>query len=216
MNKEWSDQNKQMQKFISKQQTFDDGIKLLLELRENLFFQITQIVNDYPAETFWKMPYKNAKGYHNLTLAFSIWHIFRIEDIVVHSLILNDKQIFFSGDWQEKIGSKIITTGNELQSDEVEAFSKVLNVNALYEYAGAVKISTDAFLKQLKYTELKRIFGEEDKRRLFENGSISHDEEAVWLIDYWCNKNITGLIKMPLSRHWIMHIEAMQRIKNKL
>ncbi len=216
MNKEWSDQNKQMQKFISKQQTFDDGIKLLLELRENLFFQITQIVNEYPSETFWKMPYKNAKGYHNLTLAFSIWHIFRIEDIVVHSLILNDKQIFFSGDWQEKIGSKIITTGNELQSDEVEAFSKVLNVNALYEYAGAVKISTDAFLKQLKYTELKRIFGEEDKRRLFENGSISHDEEAVWLIDYWCNKNITGLIKMPLSRHWIMHIEAMQRIKNKL
>lgn len=216
MNKEWSDQNKQMQKFISKQQTFDDGIKLLLELRENLFFQITQIVNDYPVEVFWKMPYKNAKGYHNLTLAFSIWHIFRIEDIVVHSLILNDKQIFFSGDWQEKIGSKIITTGNELQSDEVEAFSKVLNVNALYEYAGAVKISTDAFLKQLKYTELKRIFGEEDKRRLLENGSISHDEEAVWLIDYWCNKNITGLIKMPLSRHWIMHIEAMQRIKNKL
>lgn len=63
-----------------------------------------------------------------------------------------------------------------------------------------VKISTDAFLKQLKYTELKRTF----------------DEEAVWLIDYWCNKNITGLIKMPLSRHWIMHIEVMQRIKNKL
>ena len=26
-------------------------------------------------------------------------------------------------------------------------------------------------------------------------------------------KDISGLIKMPLSRHWIMHIEAANRIK---
>ena len=216
MNKEWSDQNKQMQKLISKQQTFDDGIKLLFELREKLFLQITQIINGYPAEAFWKMPFKNADGYHNLTLAFSIWHIFRIEDIVVHSLILNNKQIFFSSNWQEEIGSKIVTTGNELQSDEIEEFSKHLNVSALYDYATAVKASTDEFLTQLKYDNLKQTFGEEDKKRLIENGSISHDEDAVWLIDYWCGKDIAGLIKMPLSRHWIMHVEAMQRIKNKL
>ena len=30
------------------------------------------------------------------------------------------------------------------------------------------------------------------------------------------NKDIKGLIQMPFSRHWIMHIEAMQRIKNRL
>ncbi|MDD6401173.1 MAG: phage head-tail adapter protein, partial [Lachnospiraceae bacterium] len=39
---------------------------------------------------------------------------------------------------------------------------------------------------------------------------------AVWLIDYWCSKDISGLIKMPLSRHWIMHIEAANRIKEKI
>lgn len=39
---------------------------------------------------------------------------------------------------------------------------------------------------------------------------------AVWLIDYWCNKDIRGLIQMPFSRHWIMHTEACLRIKNKI
>ena len=46
--------------------------------------------------------------------------------------------------------------------------------------------------------------------------SIWHDENAVWLIDYWCNKDVRGLIQMPFSRHWIMHIEACLRILNKL
>ncbi|MEG0274645.1 MAG: phage head-tail adapter protein, partial [Longicatena sp.] len=30
------------------------------------------------------------------------------------------------------------------------------------------------------------------------------------------NKNIKGLIQMPFSRHWIMHVDACLRIKNKL
>ena len=44
----------------------------------------------------------------------------------------------------------------------------------------------------------------------------STEENAVWLIDYWCNKDIRGLIKMPFSRHWIMHIEACIHILNKI
>lgn len=44
----------------------------------------------------------------------------------------------------------------------------------------------------------------------------STDENAVWLIDYWCQKDARGLIQMPFSRHWIMHIEASLRIRNKL
>ena len=47
-------------------------------------------------------------------------------------------------------------------------------------------------------------------------GVVSSDENAVWLIDYWCNKDLRGLIQMPFSRHWIMHTEACLRIKNKL
>lgn len=42
-----------------------------------------------------RMPFPNAKGYHCKTIAYSVWHILRIEDIVAHSLIQNDQEIFF-------------------------------------------------------------------------------------------------------------------------
>ena len=71
-------------------------------------------------------------------------------------------------------------------------------------------------LMGLEYGDLKRKFTDEDKKRVIDSRSVSTDEDAVWLIDYWCDKDIGGLIRMPFSRHWIMHIEAMCRIKNKL
>ena len=68
-------------------------------------------------------------------LSYSIWHIFRIEDIVAHTLIVKDEQIFITGGYQKKVGSPIITTGNELQGQGIAGFSKQLNIRALYEYA---------------------------------------------------------------------------------
>ena len=44
---------------------------------------------------------------------------------------------------------------------------------------------------------------------------VSGDENAYWLIDYWCGKDVKGLIQMPFSRHWIMHIEACIKIRDK-
>ena len=103
MNKDWSEKNKQIQMLLGKKATYEEGIKLLIEFRQELFQQITYIVNGFPKEAFYQMPYGGAKGYHSKTLAYSIWHIFRIEDIVAHSLIQNDEQIFFSGGYQEKM-----------------------------------------------------------------------------------------------------------------
>lgn len=63
---------------------------------------------------------------------------------------------------------------------------------------------------------LKKKISEERKEYLKSLNVVSNDENAIWLIDYWCGKDIRGLIQMPFSRHWIMHIEASLRIKNKV
>ncbi len=216
MNKEWSEKNKKMQTLIGKEATFREGIGVLLELREDLFRQITSIVDTYPPEALFQMPFPKAEGYHSKTLAYSMWHIFRIEDIVAHTVMLRDSQILFSNGFLEKTGSPIITTGNELKGAEIAEFSRRLDVIAVYQYCKAVKDSSDEMLKGLEYRDLKRKFSDEDKKRVTDSHSVSTDEAAVWLIDYWCDKDIRGLIRMPFSRHWIMHIEAMCRIKDKL
>lgn len=216
MNKDWSEKNKQIQILLGKESTYRDGIELLIELREELFEQISQIVSGYPVEAFYQRPFANANGYHSKTLAYSIWHIIRIEDIVAHTLIAGDEQIIVTGGYQKKIGSPIVTTGNELQGQEIAEFSKQLNIKALYEYAKEVMLTSNSLLLSLKYSQMKTTFSDADRERLTGSGCVSADENASWLIDYWCGKDVRGLIKMPFSRHWIMHIGAMQRIKNKL
>ena len=109
-------------------------------------------------------------------------------------------QVFFAGNYQERIHSPIVTTGNELVGQQITDFSKRLDLDALYSYMFEVRESTENMLEQLSYDDLKRKI----------------PEDAIWLMDYWCRKDIRGLIQMPLSRHWIMHTEACLRIKDRI
>ena len=216
MDNDWSVKNKKMQDLLSKEATFAAGIKVLLELRAELFEQITSIIKTFPPAAFYQMPFGVGDGNQCTTLAWSLWHLFRIEDIVAHTLILKDEEVLFSGDWLDKTNSQIITTGNELDGEAMIEFSKKLNVKLTYDYCKTVMESTNEMLVGLKFADLKKAFSADDKERLIASKCVSPDENSVWLIDYWCGKNIKGLVQMPFSRHWIMHVEAMRRIKNKL
>lgn len=216
MNKEWSNLNKTMQVQIKKEDTFSEGIKTLLILRQKLIDELYQLKKELTIEDFNAIPFINADGYHSKTITYSIWHIFRIEDIVAHSLVKGDEQIFFSDDYKNRIGSPIITTGNELVKEQISDFSKLLDLEELYAYVSDVKNGTDEILKELKYSDIKRKMTDKDKDYLKSLSVVSTDDNAYWLIDYWCGKDVRGLIQMPFSRHWIMHIEAILRIKNKI
>lgn len=215
MNKEWSEKNKLIQQLLKKS-TFSEGINELLDLREILMNQILLWKDELDKEDYSAIPFINADGYHSKTIAYSLWHIFRIEDIVVHTLILKDEQVLFSDSFQERMNAPIITTGNELVKEQIAEFSQKLNIDVLHEYILAVKRSTDAWLMHIEYSALKVKFDDSDKTSIKKLNVVSKDENAIWLIDYWCNKDIKGLIQMPLSRHWIMHIEAALRIKKKI
>ena len=216
MNKEWSELNKTMQAQLKKKDTFDDGIATLLELRKQLWNTISSYKKELKREDFDSIPFINADGYHSKTIAYSLWHIFRIEDIVAHTLIKGDEQVFFAKGYQEKTCSPIITTGNELVKMEISDFSGKLDLDALYSYISDVKKSTDKILKGLSFEDTKKKISDERRKELETLGVVSEDESAIWLIDYWCGKDVRGLIQMPFSRHWIMHIEACERIKSKI
>lgn len=216
MNKEWSELNKKMQSQIKNRDTYRNGINTLFELRDQLMKTVISFRDELSRNDFNAIPFINAEGYHSKTIAYSLWHIFRIEDIVAHTLINCDEQIFFSGDYQKRINSPIITTGNELVRNAISDFSKELDINELYSYISEVKESTEAILRELPYEMLKQKVPADRREILQSMNVVSSDENAVWLIDYWCGKDIRGLIQMPFSRHWIMHIEASLRIRNKI
>ena len=216
MNKEWSELNKSMQSFLRKKDTYNDGIGALFKLRKDLMETVLSFKDELEREDFNAIPFINAEGYHSKTTVYSLWHIFRIEDIAAHTLINGDEQIFFQENYKKRINSPIITTGNELVGQDIADFSAQLNIDELYTYIVEVKKSTESVLSKLPFDMLKNKISPERKERLISLNTVSTDENAAWLVDYWCSKDIRGLIQMPFSRHWIMHIEASLRIMKKL
>lgn len=83
-------------------------------------------------------------------------------------------------------------------------------------YIHEVKAQTEKIFCALSYSDLKKKVSAEHRKELESLNVVSTDESAAWLIDYWCGKDFRGLVQMPFSRHWIMHIEAALRIAGKL
>lgn len=201
---------------ISNENTFHSGIKDLLLLRKQLFDILLQFKTELCRDDFNAMPFIGADGFHSKTIAYSLWHIFRIEDIVSHTLISGDDQIFFVGNFQERIGAPIVTTGNELIGHEIADFSQTLDLDELYQYASSVKDSTEKMLENLTFADLKRRIAVADKAHLESLDVVSQSDNARWLIDYWCGEDLKGLILMPFSEHWMAHIYACMLIRDKI
>lgn len=216
MNKSWSELNRKMQIQLKKEATFSDGIETLFELRKELMQAADGFFRDFSREEFCAMPFINAEGYHSKTVAYSLWHIFRIEDIVANTLIAGCGQVFFRGNYKERTNSPIITTGNELVKQQIAEFSRQLNLGELQNYIHEVKAQTEKILCALSYSDLKKKVSAKRRKKLESLNVVSTDESAAWLVDYWCGKDFRGLVQMPFSRHWIMHIEAALRIAGKL
>ena len=243
MNKAWSELNKKMQIQLKKEATFADGIETLFELRNELMQVADEFFRDLSREEFCAIPFLNAEGHHSKTVAYSFWHIFRIEDIVANTLIAGEliagkkidnetarlgtktsgmnehfcrEQIFFRGCYKERTKSPIITTGNELVKQQIADFSHQLNLAELQNYIHEVRTETEKILSTLSYSDLKKKVSAERRKELESLNVVNPDESAAWLIDYWCGKDFRGLILMPFSRHWIMHIEAALRIVGKV
>lgn len=216
MNKEWSELNKSFQELIIKKETFDEGKQKLLELRKKLFETIMNVKNGFNPKGYSLIVFPNSKGYDSKTMAYSIYHITRIEDIVCNTIINNLEQVFDKNDYQKRLNINIKTTGNELNKDEIISFSESINIIELFNYFEEVYLESNDYISNLKYEDIKKKIPQDKKNYLYASNYVSHNEASIWLIDYWCSKNILGLLKMPFSRHWIMHIEAFLRIKNEI
>lgn len=216
MNEEWRKLNKEFQTLISKRATFEEGKSKLLELRKSLYDMIMMVKNGFNPKGYSLSPFSKSKGYDSKTMAYSLYHATRIEDIVCHTLLKSDEQIFVKGDYQNRLKIDIETTGNELKGDDLISFSKQISLSELFSYFNDVFLQTNEYIASLQFSDLKIKISKDKKKYLYDTNFVSKDIDAIWLIEYWCSKNTLGLLMMPLSRHWIMHIEAFLKIKNEI
>lgn len=217
MDKNYSERHKVILSQLKKELSFYDGIKNLIDLREDLFFNhVEKYFSRLSKDDFCKIPFAGSTGNKDATISWSIYHVFRIEDIICHNFISNDEQIFFAQNYQKKMNCSVITTANEMNDEQMIEFSKDLNPDELFSYAKEVKNVSQKVLSNLTFKQAKEKVSEQQKQKLLMQNVVSTNPEAFWLVDYWCKKNIRELLQMPFSRHWIMHIEACEAICKKI
>ena len=217
MDKNYSERHKVILSQLKKEISFEEGIKNLIDLREDLFLNhVDKYFSRLSKDDFCKIPFAGSPGNKDATISWSIYHVFRIEDIICHNFISNDEQIFFAQNYQKKMNCSVITTANEMNDEQMIEFSKDLNPDELFSYAKEVKNVSQKVLSNLTFKQAKEKVSEQQKQKLLMQNVVSTNPEAFWLVDYWCKKNIRELLQMPFSRHWIMHIEACEAICKKL
>lgn len=146
------------------------------------------------------------------TIAWHLWHIARIEDLVGNLLIAEKPQIL-SDEWMERLNISVKDTGNAMTDDEIIGFSKQVNKQELINYRNAVGRQTRELLNALTPGDLKRKPADESLARLVSEGGLLEVKQSIWLKKFWGSYTVTGLILLPLTRHHMIHLPDSLAIK---
>lgn len=215
---DWTIKQNNLKILLSKEETFDDGIKLLLDMHSILH---DKKVYNIKEKTNYNKLWENLKDEtckiitnKETSILWDIWHITRIEDIVANIIIGNTEEVLNNG-IQEKLNIKTRDTGNAMSKEEIELLNENINIKILKEYRIKVGKQTVKIIKGLNFSDMKRRPERQQLDRIMKNGGLLEDEKSKWLLDFWGNKNILGLIMMPITRHQTIHLNDCMSIKER-
>jgi hypothetical protein len=207
----------ELRKLIKPRKTFDAAIALALEIHavthtgevssSGVPTFCDDLLNGLTDEDYSVMPTERDE-----TIAWHLWHIARIEDLVGNLLIMEQSQIF-CGEWMSRLNVSVKDTGNAMTDEQIMDFSRRVNKQELINYRNAVGVRTREILKALAPHDLKRKPESGSLARLAGEGGLLEVKDSIWLKDFWGKHTVAGLILLPLTRHHMMHLPDSVAIK---
>ncbi|MCC0643502.1 DinB family protein [Clostridioides sp. ZZV14-6150] len=204
-----SEVHKELNKIIRKEEKIEQAKALFLEIHSKLHLseisnteknEVDKLIYDLNRNEYAIMPTSKDE-----TIAWVLWHIARIEDLTVNVLVAQKEQIF-NEQWKERLNVFITDTGNTLSDNEIMNLSKSINIDELLCYRNEVAKNTREVIKKLKSEDMKRKVSPIDLERILVTGGVTKHGDSIWLLDFWGNKDIAGILLMPPTRHVILHL----------
>ncbi len=213
--RDWNPKQKTLRELLGKPESFDSAQALCLELHGMVHFRepgdtslsLMEAVRDGLTEAAFRHVPPKA-----MSIAWNLWHITRIEDIVTGNLIARADQVF-DDVWLRRLASPIRDTGNALDRPELEKLSGSLNMQALFAYRRAVGYKTREVIKSLSVADLERKPAIADLEKVMGTGSLTAHPDSAWLLDFWGRKTVAGLLLMPITRHQAGHLNDCLKLK---
>lgn len=220
--KEWNANHKKLTNIISNPTFHQAAVDLFLSQHQLLHSsRMSQtsletledvFVKDLEEETFRRYPVA-APDTKN-SIAWHLWHITRIEDMTMNILVHDGEQVLVSGGWDKPLNVSYLHSGNDMTEEEVGDLSANIHISSLFEYRMAVGRRTREIVMNLQHGQFKNKVDPARIRKLEEQGAVK--KESSWLLEYWGNKTIAGLILMPATRHIYLHLNKSIRIKQRI
>lgn len=217
---DWNERQKDLNKLLQTPDKFCAATVLCLDMHR--FLHMSEEDSAEPATlgdmaclalsrpAFITMPTKKDE-----TIAWHIWHIARIEDITMNILVANGAQVFNS-DWQSQMEVDIADTANAMTDEKIISFSAQINQTALFAYRAAVGKKSRKILQQLQPSDLSRKFTQMQTDRIVAEGGLLPHPDSIWLKDFWGKKDVSGILRMPLTRHQAGHLNKCLQLRRKL
>lgn len=217
---DWNPKQALLKEIIKSKDRFTEAIQLCMDMHK--FVHLSSMSSTYE-ETLEDQVWAGLKDadltvmptIKDVTIAWNLWHITRIEDLTINILVNNSSQIL-DANWLEKLNIEVKDTGNAMSDEEILSFSKLVNKIELKNYRNAVGRQTQQILSNLTLTEVKRKVASENLARIRTEGGVTEAPDSLGLLDFWGKKDIAGILQMPITRHQIVHLNDCLKLKEKI
>jgi hypothetical protein len=185
-----------------------------INIDDKIIYDGDQTLADAACENLRDIDYYTMPTVKDVTIAWNIWHLARIEDITMNILVGGGNQVF-DEKWRGVLNTEVKDTGNAMSDDEIIKLSKELNKPALLEYRRAVGKRSREILASLRPADMKRKFMKECVESIPILGCLTEQPDSIWLMDFWGRKDVAGILLMPLTRHQEGHLNDCIKLKKK-
>lgn len=166
------------------------------------------IVGMVPREQFTARPDRTSNS-----IAWLMWHLARVEDVTINTLVRGIEQVLTRENWQNRLGFADHRVGTGFQDAEVEEFNRTINVDALAAYWNAVRTATAAWLADVPL-EAFEVVPDLDARLSSVPEIVTG--EGRWLLDFWRGRPATYFVMFSVINHGYMHLGEMMAIRGRL
>lgn len=216
----WESQQKLLKSLLMKPGNFNETINLCLDQHAMVHTsEMSQIYTVTFEDELWEgldeTAFRTMPTVKDETIAWSLWHLTRIEDITMNILVADKEQVINTGNWLEKMSVKVCDTGNSMTDEEIIDLSLKINMQELRNYRIAVGRKSREVIRSFQPADLQRKMEPARLQRALDEGAVLNVDGAHWLIDFWGRKNVAGILLMPLTRHQKVHINESMRLKKK-
>lgn len=136
------------------------------------------------------------------SIVWHLWHMTRIEDVAVNTLLRGVPEVLDAGGWLGQLGvdSRVVGTGDT--DDEVREFSERVDVAGLLAYRDAVGRQTRAVVAEMDLAAMDAV---PDIAAHLAAAPPVVGERAPWLLRFYAGKTGAFLLTFPVTNHGFMH-----------